>query len=236
MAFQKNVFVGNTVADASEVNENFVEIYTELERFPGNNGNMADGGVTEDAIAAGAITRTKLADALVDTESEGFTDSDNNIPTSALVKNFVEDRTVQKVFALYHQTVQTTITSSFANYSQVVLFPTKVTDDEDIFVPASNSFQPTTAGYYEVWAQVTFNQLNSTHKARMRIEHSDGSLLATGFTHNAAGAAQLQGMSCAGVGYFNGTSDSVDVRAGCTTSEITATAHPETYFAIRRIY
>jgi hypothetical protein len=95
MAFQKNIFVGNTVADASEVNENFTEIYTELERFPSANGNLADGGVTEDAIAAGAISVTKFADSALETSSEGLTGTDTAIPTSAAVQAKIQTEVVK---------------------------------------------------------------------------------------------------------------------------------------------
>jgi hypothetical protein len=98
MAFQKNVFTGNTVADASEVNENFTEIYTELERFPSANGNLADGGVTEDAIATGAISITKFADGTLETSPEGLTDTDTAIPTSAAVQAEVVKYSMQYIY------------------------------------------------------------------------------------------------------------------------------------------
>jgi hypothetical protein len=91
MAFIHNLFTGNTLADAADVNENFAEIYTELESFPSSNGGFASLSVTEDVLDDGAVAFEKLKPNAVQTSSEGLTATDAQVPTSKAVKEEIEN-------------------------------------------------------------------------------------------------------------------------------------------------
>jgi hypothetical protein len=90
MAYTKNVFKGNEIADASEVNANFAEIYTSLVGFPDANASLADDAVATDNIDAGAVTKVKLATALIDTDPLNDPGTDETLPTSLAVRTYVD--------------------------------------------------------------------------------------------------------------------------------------------------
>lgn len=93
MAFATtNDFTAGTNAVASEVNQNFTDIETELNAFP-TNGTLSDGAVSTTAkLANSIITSAKFAAATLVTEAEGLDSSDNDtsFPTTAATKDYVD--------------------------------------------------------------------------------------------------------------------------------------------------
>jgi hypothetical protein len=99
MAFTKNTFTGNTVADASLINENFAEIYTSLAAFPSTNAAIASEAVDTEHIASGAVTLEKINGAVIETKAEGgagvLLGTDQTLPTSLAVKDYVDAKVAE---------------------------------------------------------------------------------------------------------------------------------------------
>lgn len=92
MAFTiPNSFIPNSPALPAKVNENFLAIAAELNAFP-TDGALAAASIGTEAIIDGAVTLAKLHEDSVETALDELSDTDEAVPTSAAVQDYVAEQ------------------------------------------------------------------------------------------------------------------------------------------------
>lgn len=106
-----NTFTADTTAVASEVNQNFTDVLTALNDFDASN---IDDTTTVPLGSISGLTVTQLAAATIVLEAEGIENNDNDTtwPTSAAVRDYVDEQNKNAIGAGVSKSVSTNYTAA----------------------------------------------------------------------------------------------------------------------------